>query len=75
MYCQYLRIKTFQRDSIIFSRFNSEKIERARQMTDQEEIFNPGKLVFGVNNQERKSWAVGEKTVRDLWLCFCPKFL
>ena len=33
------------------------EIELAKQMTDQEDNNNLGKIVFDDNNQERKSWA------------------
>ena len=36
-------------------------------MTDQEDIFNLGKIVFDDNNQERKSWAcLGKNCSRSL---------
>ena len=55
MYSQYLRIKIFQNDSSSFFKILYWKIERTRQMVDQEDIINLGKFIFDDNNQERKS--------------------
>ena len=33
-----------------------------KQMTDEEDIFILGKIVFDDNNQERKSWACLKQT-------------
>ena len=38
------------------------KIERARQMTDQEDKINLVEFVFDDNNQVRKSWACWRQT-------------
>ena len=38
-----------------------------KQMTDQEDIINLGKIVFDDNNQEKKSWAcLGQTCSRSL---------
>ena len=43
------------------------EIERARQVTDEENNFLLGKIVFDDNNQEKKSWACFGQT--------CSRFL
>ena len=44
-------------------------------MTDQEDNFSLGKIVWDHNNQETKSWACLGKLVPDLLLWFCPNYL
>ena len=47
-----------------------------RQMADQEDNINLGKIVFYDNNQERKSWAcLGQTCSRSLIVCLSQLFV
>ena len=45
-------------------------------MTDQEDYFNLGKIVFDENNQEKKSWAcLGQTCSRSLFVFLSQLFV
>ena len=56
MYCQYLLIWIFRKNSIYFFAIHYGEFERTRQMTYQEDIFLC-KTDFDDNNLERKLWS------------------
>ena len=55
--------------------FSFWEIELTKQLTDQEDNINLGKIVFDDNNQERKSWAcLGQTCSRSLIVFFSQLF-
>ena len=57
----------FELDMIFFLQHSFWEIELTKQMTDQEDRINLGKIVFHDNNQERKSWScLGQTCSRSL---------
>ena len=58
---QYFEINQF------FFKIDFWEIERKRQMTDREDIFHLGKIVFEDNNQEKNAWScLGLRSSRSL---------
>ena len=52
---------------MIFLKHSFWEVELTKQMTDQEDNNNLGKIVFDDNNQERKFWAcLGQTCSRSL---------
>ena len=59
-----------------FFQIQFQDIERTRQMTDQEDNINLGKVVFDENNLERKTWAcLGQTCTRSLVLFLSQLFV
>ena len=75
MYCHYPRNQTFKYDSIYFVELQYWEIERTRRMTDQEDFFSLGKIVFDDSNQETKSWdCLGQTCCRCLIVFLSPTY-
>ena len=72
--CVYYKFNSFNR--WFFPKHSFWEIELKKQMTDQEDSINLGKIVFDNNNQERQSWiCLGQTCFRSLIVFLSQLFI